>query len=101
MASPSAPVGTQALDEPARARLRAVLPPDRLFFDAGDCLPYAYDNSRRVALPQAVALPVSEEEVAALVRACRELRLPLTARGRGTNTTGATVPVAGGVVASM
>ena len=32
---------------------------------------------------------------------CRRHRLPLVARGRGTNTTGATVPVAGGVVASF
>lgn len=83
-----------------RTRLGEALPSERLFFDAGDCLPYAYDNSRRVALPQAVALPVSEDEVVALVRACRELRLPLTVRGRGTNTTGATVPIAGGVVVS-
>ena len=84
-----------------RARLAAALPSERLFFDAGDCLPYAYDNSRRMALPQAVALPIDEDEVVGLVRACRELRLPLTVRGRGTNTTGATVPIAGGVVVSM
>ena len=89
------------LHEDVRRRLRAALTADRLFFDPGDCLPYAYDNSRRVALLQAVALPVSEDEVVALVRACRELRLPLTVRGRGTNTTGATVPIAGGVVVSM
>ena len=61
--------------------------------DASERLAYGYDNSRRMALPQAVALPVSEDEVVALVRACRELRLPLTVRGRGTNTTGASVPV--------
>ncbi|WP_258304793.1 FAD-binding oxidoreductase, partial [Escherichia coli] len=31
----------------------------------------------------------------------RDARLPLVARGRGTNTTGATVPIHGGVVLSM
>lgn len=103
MTSPAPPLHppSPALGEPARARLRAALHADRLFFAPGDCLAYAYDNSRRVALPQAVALPESEEEVVALVRACRDLRLPLTVRGRGTNTTGATVPIAGGVVVSM
>src|SRR5690606_18152267 len=89
------------LAEAARRRLGEVLPPERLFFDPADCLPYGYDNSRRVVLPHAVALPLGEDEVVALVRACRDLRIPLTARGRGTNTTGATVPIAGGLVVSM
>lgn len=62
---------------------------------------YAYDNSRRIALPDAVVFPTSHEQVLALVNACREHSVPLIARGRGTNTTGATVPDAGGVVASF
>ncbi|HEU4991749.1 MAG TPA: FAD-linked oxidase C-terminal domain-containing protein [Luteimonas sp.] len=64
-------------------------------------LAYGYDNSRRLALPDAVALPTEAAQVLALVRACRVHRVPLVARGRGTNTTGASVPAAGGVVASF
>jgi D-lactate dehydrogenase len=64
-------------------------------------LAYGYDNSRRLALPDAVALPTDAAQVVALVRACRAHRVPLVARGRGTNTTGASVPVSGGVVASF
>jgi D-lactate dehydrogenase len=64
-------------------------------------LAYAYDDSRLNAPPDAVVFPTSHDQVEALVRACRQHRLPLTARGRGTNTTGATVPVSGGVVASF
>lgn len=102
MSLPASPVLPQvSLDTAARRRLAAALPSTQLLFEPGDCLPYGYDNSRRVALPQAVAFPANEDEVVALVGACRELRLPLTARGRGTNTTGATVPIAGGVVVSM
>lgn len=81
--------------------LRGLLPPDRLLFDPADCLAYAYDNSRRVALPQAVAFPLAQAEIVALVRACHEHGIPLTVRGRGTNTTGAAVPVDGGLVVSM
>src|SRR5690606_20289162 len=69
--------------------------------DPSECLAYGYDNSRRLALPQAVALPTHADQVVALVRACAEHGLPLVARGRGTNTTGASVPVAGGVVVSF
>ena len=69
--------------------------------DAGERLTYGYDNSRRHAQPDAVALPRDAAQVQALVRACREQRVPVVARGRGTNTTGAAVPVAGGVVVSF
>jgi len=64
-------------------------------------LAYAYDNSRRNALPDVVVFIQEHAQVQTLVRACREHRVPLTARGRGTNTTGASVPVQGGVVASF
>ncbi|MBI3171488.1 MAG: FAD-binding protein, partial [Hydrocarboniphaga effusa] len=88
------------LQAPVLNRLRDIFP-GRLFTDPGDCLPYGYDNSRRVAMPQAVAFAEKHEEVAALAALCHEHGLPLVARGRGTNTTGATVPVAGGVVLSL
>ena len=69
--------------------------------DPAEVLVYGYDNSRRQAAPDAVVFPAAHEEVVALVAACRRLRVPIVARGRGTNTTGATVPVAGGVVVSF
>ena len=69
--------------------------------DDSERLTYGYDNSRRLALPDAVALPVDRSQVQALVRACRTHQVPLVARGRGTNTTGASVPVEGGVVVSF
>ena len=69
--------------------------------DASERLTYAFDNSRREAMPDAVALPRTAADVQAIVRACRAHRVPVIARGRGTNTTGATVPVYGGVVVSF
>jgi D-lactate dehydrogenase len=69
--------------------------------DDSERLAYAYDNSRRLSLPDAVALPTSIAQVVALVRACRAHRVPLVARGRGTNTTGASVPIQAGVVVSF
>ena len=62
---------------------------------------YGGDDSRRWAMPSAVALPRTREDVVALVRACREHRVPLVARGAGTGTTGAAVPTQGGVVVSF
>ena len=52
-------------------------------------------------MPAAVALPRTQEDVVAIVRACREHRAPIVARGAGTGTTGAAVPTQGGVVVSF
>ncbi len=82
-------------------RLREIFPHDALTVDPAECLAYGYDNSRRQAQPDAVVFPTSHEQVVALVNACRVNRVPITARGRGTNTTGATVPTEGGVVLSF
>lgn len=74
---------------------------DRVLFDPADCLPYGYDNSRKLALPRAVAFAETAAEIQSLVQSCRVAGLPIVARGRGTNTTGAAVPVGGGVVISL
>ena len=74
---------------------------DALLTDPAECLGYGYDNSRRQAMPDAVVLPLEAAQVQALVQSCRRHRVPLTARGRGTNTTGASVPFRGGIVASF
>ncbi|MGH8455532.1 MAG: FAD-binding oxidoreductase [Stenotrophobium sp.] len=91
----------KALDQNVLRLCREIFPAERLLTDPADCLPYGYDNSRRVALPQAVAFALTHGDVLALVRVCHAHGVPLTARGRGTNTTGATVPVAGGIVLSL
>jgi D-lactate dehydrogenase len=90
------PIPSAALEE-----LRRIFPGDALSTDAAECLVYGYDNSRRQVTPDAVVFPTTHEQVVALVRACRAQRVPLVARGRGTNTTGASVPVASGVVATF
>ncbi len=74
---------------------------DALLSDPADCWAYGYDNSRRQALPAAVAFATAHGQVAELARLCARERIPLIARGRGTGTTGATVPDQGGIVLSL
>jgi len=81
--------------------LRQAVGPAKVLTDPADCWAYGYDNSRRHALPEAVAFAVSHEEVRATVALCYEHGVPLVARGRGTGTTGATVPLRGGLVLSL
>ncbi len=65
------------------------------------CRPFGGDDSRRWAMPSAVALPRTPDDVVALVRGCRTHAVPIVARGAGTGTTGAAVPTQGGVVVSF
>ncbi len=84
-----------------RVRIRDVLGSENLLEDPGDRWAYGYDNSRRHALPDLVGFARNHEQVRDAVRLCNEHRVPLVARGRGTGTTGATVPVSGGLVLSL
>jgi glycolate oxidase len=53
------------------------------------------------ARPIGVAVPESEAEVIALVRACRDEAIPFVARGSGTSLSGGSLPVAGGIVIAL
>lgn len=90
-----------ALSSTFVARLRDIFPTGSLLTDPADCWVYGYDNSKRQVLPDAVVFPLTHEQTLALVRLCNDYTVPLTARGRGTGTTGATVPLQQGVVASF
>ncbi|MEV0244744.1 FAD-binding and (Fe-S)-binding domain-containing protein [Streptomyces sp. NPDC050674] len=50
--------------------------------------PYAYDASNYRVPPRAVVFPRGAEDVVAVVRACREAGVPVTARGGGTSMAG-------------
>lgn len=82
-------------------RLARLLGPDRFFTDAASCYVYGYDNSRNHCLPEAVAFPLSAEEVQAIMRACNEFKVPVTPRGRATGTAGGSVPEHGGLALSL
>ncbi len=63
---------------------------------------YGYDATpfAPLLLPDAVVLPGSAEEIAAIVELANRERFPLVPRGAGTNLTGGARPVRGGVVVS-
>ncbi len=69
--------------------------------DTAECIAYGYDNSKLQAIPQAVLLPESDEQLEIIISLCHQENIPVTARGRGTGTTGATVPDHGGIVISF
>src|SRR5919201_5844740 len=79
-------------------RLRAVVCPQSAFVDPYELRLYQYDASPETALPDAVVIPGSAEEVAAVLRICAEEEVPVISRSGATSLAGGTVPVEGGVV---
>ncbi len=63
-----------------------------------DLLLYSYDSSTTEGRPDAVVFPESTEGVARIVKLCAEGRISFVPRGAGTNLSGGSVPLQGGVV---
>lgn len=82
-------------------RLQQVLPAQNLYTDPVDCYAYSYDNTRKIFPPEAVAFPTDAAQVQAIVGMCNEYKVPVTARGRGTGTSGGSLPEQGGVALSL
>jgi len=62
---------------------------------------YSYDAYLEERRPDAVVFVHSTDEVARIVRACNRHGVPFVPRGGGTNLSGGTIPVKGGVVIEM
>jgi glycolate oxidase len=110
----NAPLRPEALAGPAdtsdRARRQAevvdalsqVLPAHALLWHREDTTPYECDGLTAYReLPLAVALPETEDQVAAVLRTCHRLQVPVVARGAGTGLSGGALPHRLGVTLSL
>ncbi len=82
--------------------LQAVLPAHALLWHNEDTVPYECDGLTAYRQrPLAVALPETEAQVAAVLKACHERDIPVVARGAGTGLSGGAMPHAMGVTLSL
>ena len=109
--APEAATATAAGPSPAQraarqaqvvAALRPVLPAHALLHHREDTVPYECDGLTAYrALPLAVALPETEGQVAAVLKACHAIGVPVVARGAGTGLSGGAMPHSEGLVLSL
>ncbi len=84
------------------AALSAVLPPHALLWQAEDTTPYECDGLTAYReKPLVVALPETEEQVAAVLHECHRLAVPVVARGAGTGLSGGALPHTMGVTLAL
>ena len=83
-------------------RLRAIVGERRFF--CGDAVKEDYSHDEMPiygrAMPEAVCLVESTEEVSEIMKLCSSERIPVTVRGAGTGLVGGCVPICGGIVLS-
>jgi glycolate oxidase len=103
----NAPLPAAALDRAARQReivaaLAPVVPAHALLWQAEDTVPYECDGLTAYRQqPLVVVLPETEGQVAAVLKACHGLKVPVVARGAGTGLSGGALPHALGVTLSL
>jgi glycolate oxidase len=78
--------------------LNRAVGPENVVWRREDLVVYQFDGTIEKRTPHAVVFPGSAEEVAAVVRACRTLGVPVTPRGAGTGLSGGSVASMRGVV---
>ena len=84
------------------AALSALLPAHALLWHTEDTVPYECDGLTAYRQqPLVVALPENEDQVAAVLKACHALQVPVVARGAGTGLSGGAMPHALGVTLSL
>ncbi|MBC7620765.1 MAG: FAD-binding protein, partial [Candidatus Saccharibacteria bacterium] len=82
--------------------LQPHLPAHALLYQLEDTIPYECDGLTAYRQrPLLVALPETEAQVAAVLKTCHALNVPVVARGAGTGLSGGAMPHALGVTLSL
>ncbi|WP_332748878.1 FAD-linked oxidase C-terminal domain-containing protein [Hydrogenophaga sp.] len=107
MNAPASPAQATQLQRAARQAevvraLQAVVPAHALLWQSEDTVPYECDGLTAYReRPLVVVLPEAEDQVAAVLKVCHALDVPVVARGAGTGLSGGAMPHALGVTMSL
>ena len=79
-------------------RLKEIVGPEYVLHSEMDLTLYGYDASLIKGKPDVVVIPNSTEEVSRVVGLAYQEKIPVIGRGSGTNLSGGTIAVKGGIV---
>jgi glycolate oxidase len=80
-------------------KLRKIVGNQNILTSKEDMIAYSYDAMNLWAhKPEAVVLPVSAAQISEVLKFANENGIPVTPRGGGTNVSGGSIPIKGGIV---
>jgi glycolate oxidase len=91
--------GGIGITEQVLGKLNEILGPGGVIRSEADLIAYAYDGtSNWFSKPEVVVFPTSAQQISRVMILANEHRIPVTVRGAGTNVSGGSIPVMGGIV---
>jgi glycolate oxidase len=85
------------LPPPVLEELRRAVGRDQVISGANDLRMFERDASIEGAMPDAVVLPATTDQVAAVIKVAARHRIPVVPRGAGTGLSGGAVTIRGGI----
>jgi len=82
-------------------KLKNIVGSENVLTDSSELVAYSYDSQPVNAMPDAMVLASTTEEVAAVARLAAAECIPLVARGAGSGMTGGSIPECGGIVLNL
>jgi len=81
------------------SQLRKIVGQEAVLTSKEDLNAYSYDGTATWAhMPDVVVLPTTTEQVSRILKLANENMIPVTPRGAGTNVSGGSIPIKGGIV---
>jgi len=80
------------------SELSRIVGEENVFSDPVECIANSRDASVHVGIPDVVVYTQTTEQISAIMRLANQERIPVTVQGSGTSLTGASLPVAGGIL---
>ena len=71
---------------------------DNILSEMKDLIAYSYDATPRQEMPEVIVFPRSTAVVSAIMKVAHRERVPVVPRGAGTNLSGGTIPIRGGII---
>ncbi|NVM25345.1 MAG: FAD-binding protein [Desulfobacterales bacterium] len=80
------------------SELSRIVGEKNVFSDPVECTANSRDASVHVGIPDVVVYTQTAEQISAIMRLANQERIPVTVQGSGTSLTGASLPIAGGIL---
>ena len=78
--------------------IKQIVGPENAFDDRVECLSYSRDTSVHEGIPDMVVFAETTEQISGIMKLANQEKIPVTIQGSGTATTGASLPVKGGIL---